>query len=169
MGNLRFLSLSLFFSFTMWHGLQDLSSLTRDRTRTTGVREPSPNHWTSRALPGCPHFIKELAWDVWCLSEASPRSANREERSPGSASGHSGDQAQNGKQLTRDNTGNSWQGRACSHPTTPPLPGLLLVITANWGPLVCPPVDLTKGNTLESVLAPGAELALPWPLCYRLA
>ena len=159
------------------HGMQDLSSPTRDRTRTTGVREPSPSHWTARELPGYPHFIKGLAWPgtsgVYLkpsLFAPPPQGAQRERRGVLVLLLFTqGIKAQNGKQLTRDNTGNSWQRQACGHPTTPPLPSLLLVITANWGPLVCPPADLTKGNTLESVLAPGAELAPPRPLCCRLA
>ena len=34
-----------------WHGLWDLSSLTRDWTWATAVKAPSPNHWTARELP----------------------------------------------------------------------------------------------------------------------
>ena len=32
-------------------GLQDLSSLTRDRTRAPAVKVLSPNHWTAREFP----------------------------------------------------------------------------------------------------------------------
>ena len=33
------------------HGLQDLSSPTRDWTQATAVETLSPNHWTARELP----------------------------------------------------------------------------------------------------------------------
>ena len=32
-------------------GLQDLSSLTRDLTRTLGSESRGPNHWTAREFP----------------------------------------------------------------------------------------------------------------------
>ena len=39
-------------------GLWDLSSLTTDRTRTTAVKAPNPNHWTIRELPELFRFAK---------------------------------------------------------------------------------------------------------------
>ena len=33
------------------HGLQDLSSPSRDSTQATAVKVPSPNHWTAREFP----------------------------------------------------------------------------------------------------------------------
>ena len=35
----------------MWHGLQDLSFLTRDGIQAATVKAPSPNHWTTREFP----------------------------------------------------------------------------------------------------------------------
>ena len=43
----HFSSVALSFSFFL-HDLQELSSLTRDWTCTTAVKELSPNHWTAR-------------------------------------------------------------------------------------------------------------------------
>lgn len=85
--------------------------------------------------------------------------------------------AQSGKRLTHDNTGNSWQSWACSHPVAPPLPSLRLVITPNLGLLAFWPVDLTTGNTLECLLASGRRAgtdtapllaAFVTYLCWRL-
>ena len=44
------ISLSFFF-LAMPHGLWDLSSPTRDRTRAPSSEAPSPNHWTAREIP----------------------------------------------------------------------------------------------------------------------
>ena len=41
----------VFFFLAMPHGLQHLSSLTRDWTWATAVKAPSPNHWTAREFP----------------------------------------------------------------------------------------------------------------------
>ena len=41
----------LFFFFAILRGLQDLSSLTRDRTQAMAVKAPSPNYWTVREFP----------------------------------------------------------------------------------------------------------------------
>ena len=40
-----------FFFFAMLSGLQDLSCLTRGRTRALAVKASSPNHWTAREFP----------------------------------------------------------------------------------------------------------------------
>ena len=40
------------------HGLQHLSSLTRDPTWATAVKAPSPNHWTARELPSWEFFLR---------------------------------------------------------------------------------------------------------------
>ena len=51
-------TLLLFYVLVFWpRGLQDLSSLTRDRTYTSCIR--SLNHWTSGEVPQRPHFCKE--------------------------------------------------------------------------------------------------------------
>ena len=47
----RFKFLSFFFCLAMPHGLQDLSSPTRDATQAIVVKAWSPNHWTTRELP----------------------------------------------------------------------------------------------------------------------
>ena len=44
-----------FFLATL-HGLQHISSQTRDRTWATAVKALSPNHWTSRELPISPQI-----------------------------------------------------------------------------------------------------------------
>ena len=38
------------------HGIQDLSSLTRDRTHAPAVEAQSVNHWTAREVPSL-HFL----------------------------------------------------------------------------------------------------------------
>ena len=43
-------------SFAALHGLLDLSFPTRDRTRPSAVKVPSPNHWTTREFP-CDYFL----------------------------------------------------------------------------------------------------------------
>ena len=40
-----------FFLLAILCSLQDLSSLTRDRTWAMAVKAPSPNHWTTREFP----------------------------------------------------------------------------------------------------------------------
>ena len=44
--------LHLFYVLGFWpQGMWDVSSLTRDRTRTTCLGRQSPNHWTAREVP----------------------------------------------------------------------------------------------------------------------
>ena len=43
--------LKAFFFLATLCSLQDLSSLTRDRTWAMAVKAPSPNHWTTREFP----------------------------------------------------------------------------------------------------------------------
>ena len=47
----------LFFFLATLHGMQDLSSLTRDWTVSPSVEVQSPNHWTAREFPGV-SFLK---------------------------------------------------------------------------------------------------------------
>ena len=49
-----------FFFFAAPPGLQDLSSLTKDRTQAPAVKAWSPNHWTTREFPGTPNFLRNL-------------------------------------------------------------------------------------------------------------
>ena len=44
--------LLLFYVLVFWpRGMWDLSSLTRDQTRTPCIGKQSPNHWTTREVP----------------------------------------------------------------------------------------------------------------------
>ena len=40
-----------FFSLALWHGMWDLSSLTRERTLNPCMEEWCLNHWTAREVP----------------------------------------------------------------------------------------------------------------------
>ena len=42
---------SVFFFFPMPHGLQNLSSLTKDRTYDPALGAQNLNHWTTREVP----------------------------------------------------------------------------------------------------------------------
>ena len=56
-----------FFSPATPSSLWDVSSLTRDRTRAPGSESMSPNHWTSREVPGV-LSIEAMAARFFCLS-----------------------------------------------------------------------------------------------------
>ena len=47
---------SYIYIFAAPHGLQDLSSLMRDRTRAMAVEAQNPNHQATRGLPSYPYF-----------------------------------------------------------------------------------------------------------------
>ena len=63
----------VFIFLAMPHGLQDLGSPTRDRTRATAVKAPSPKHWTAREVPkslNCDGIIFFFFYHLcfWCHS-----------------------------------------------------------------------------------------------------
>ena len=50
------------------HGMRDLSSPTRDRTRTPSTGRQSLNHWTAREVPG----LFSIAHFFWMIPVSSP-------------------------------------------------------------------------------------------------
>lgn len=50
--------LSLLFGCAMGHGMQDLSFQNREQTHPPTVEAQSPNHWTTREIPGMESFLK---------------------------------------------------------------------------------------------------------------
>ena len=60
MGTQSFCFVLLLLFFGSAGSLWDLSSLTRDQTQATAVKVPSPNHWTTRELPGYTVSVGEV-------------------------------------------------------------------------------------------------------------
>ena len=62
MSLMKFQFFLTFFFLAAPQSLWDLGSLTRDRTQAPEAIAPSPNHWTTRELPGLKTFeIKSYA------------------------------------------------------------------------------------------------------------
>ena len=70
----------------MPHGLQDLSSPTRNWTQVTAEKAPSLNHWTARESPESAHVFSNADLSIWqrtdilsgiCLKILWPRKTNQ--------------------------------------------------------------------------------------------